>query len=108
MIEFIIEYWIEFLFGIFGTVMIAWVKTLQTKLKKKQEEQDALREGMKAILHDMLFQLCEKYLALGYIPVAEAEDILDRAKVIYKAYKGLKGNGTGTTLYEKFVALPIK
>ena len=108
MIKFIIEYWLEFLFGALIAIMGAWCKGLQDKLKKKQVEQDALKEGMKAILHDMLFQICEKYLALGYIPVDESEDILDRGAVVWKAYSGLGGNGTGESVYTRFLNLPIR
>ena len=105
---FIIKHWLETLFLAFSSVMVAWCKKLQGKLKMKQKEQDALIAGVKAILHDMLFQICEKYLALGYIPVDEAEDVISRVKMIYEAYTSLHGNGTGTTMYENFMRLPIK
>ena len=35
-------------------------------------------------------------------------DGLDNVGVIYQAYHGLKGNGTGTNLYKRVCALPIK
>lgn len=108
MIEWLIKYWLEALFGGLLTFMIAWCKSLQNKLKKKQAEQDALKEGMKAILHDMLFQLCEKYLMLGYIPVEESEEVLARGKVLWEAYSGLDGNGTGEKIYTRFTNLPIR
>lgn len=107
-VEFIIEYWLEVLFGVFSAGMVAWCKSLQKKLKQKQTEQDALKEGMKAILHDMLFQICEKYLALGYIPVEDSEEVLARAAVLWNAYSGLNGNGTGEKVYTRFTNLPIK
>ena len=106
--SFIVKYWLEFVFATFSTMMIAWCKKLQAKLKQKQKEQDALIEGVKAILHDMLFQICEKYLALGYLPVDEAEDVISRVNMVYNAYTALNGNGTGTTMYNNFMALPIK
>lgn len=106
--EFIIKYWLEFLFGGLCTILGLWCKSLQSKFKIKQVEQDALKEGMKAVLHDLLFQICEKYLALGYIPVQDSEEILARAKVLWKAYSGLNGNSTGETVYTRFTGLPIK
>lgn len=108
LILFITKYWLEFLFATFGGIMIAWCKKLQTKLKQKQKEQDALIEGVKAILHDMLFQICEKYLTLGYIPVDEADDVITRLDMVYNAYTALNGNGSGTTVYTNTKALPIK
>lgn len=41
---------------------------------------------------------------MGYIDT----DGLDNVGVIYRAYHGLKGNGTGTNLYKRICALPIK
>ena len=105
---FIVKYWLEFLFAAFGGVMVAWVKKLQAKLKQKQKEQDAVVEGMKAMLHDILFQICEKYIELGYIPINEAEKIKNREKMVYKAYNGLNGNSTGTDMHEAFNELPFK
>jgi hypothetical protein len=105
---FIIEYWLEALFGVLLAILGGWCKILQGKLKQRQAEDTALKEGMKAILHDMLFQICEKYLALGYIPLNEFEDISNREKTIYEAYSGLKGNSTGTDIHKKFKALPTK
>lgn len=104
MFEFIITYWLEALFGAMLATMGVWIKKLQNKLK----QQDAVTEGLKAILHDMLFQLCEKYLALGYIPVEESEEVLTREKVIYDAYSGLHGNSTGSDVHKNFRNLPIK
>lgn len=106
--DFILTYWLEVLFGILSAILIGWVKNLQNKLKKKQAEQDALNSGMIAILHDRLFEICTKYLSLGYIPVDESEEILDNAKMIYDAYHGIGGNGTGTAIYEKFENLKIR
>lgn len=106
--EFVIEYWLEVLFGVLITVLGTWCKRLQKKLKQRQAEQDALKEGMKAILHDKLFQICSTYLSLGYIPADEAEEILDNAKIVYDAYHGIGGNGTGTTLYERLTSLPFR
>lgn len=108
LITFVVKYWLEFLLAAFGGIMTAWCKKLKGKLKEKQIEQDAIVEGMKAILHDLLFQICEKYLELGYIPVRESEKIMKREKKIYKAYKGLNGNDTGTDIHEKFSELPVK
>lgn len=106
--SFIIKYWLEFLFAAFGGIMVAWCKKLQAKLKQKQKEQDALQQGMIALLHNQLKLLCNQYLSLGYIPVEDATEILDDVRKLYEAYHGIGGNGTGTTIYEKFKALPIK
>lgn len=106
--EFMTNYWLEFIMGAVTSGIALWCKHLSKKLKERKAEQDALKSGMIAILHDRLFQICNEYLALGYIPVNESEEILDNAKIIYDAYHVLGGNGTGTAVYEKFLKLHIK
>ena len=108
MVEFIIKYWLEFVFsGVIG-ILTACYKRIKTEQQKTQTEYNALKQAMIAILHDRLYQSCTYYLTLGYIPVEKAEEILDNLKMIYDAYHALGGNGTGTEIYTRFKALPIK
>lgn len=108
----IVKYWLEFLLAGFGAIMTAWCKHLKNKLKAKVEsekiKEDAIVEGLKAVLHDILFQICEDYIELGYIPINKVEKLKNREKIIYKAYNGLHGNSTGTDVHEAFNALPFK
>ena len=108
MTEFIIKYWLEFLFGIIITILTACYNKIKSKLDKTEAEYNALKQAMVAMLHDRLYQSCTYYLTLGYIPVEKAEEILDNLKMIYDAYHALGGNGTGTEIYTRFKALPIK
>lgn len=108
MFEFLIEYWVELAF----VGLIGWLKTWFNKRKKEDElrnlEYNSLKQAMVAILHDRLYQSCTYYLTLGYIPLEKAEEILDNLKIIYDAYHALGGNGTGTEIYQRFKALPIR
>lgn len=106
--EFVGKYWLEVLFGVLSAILFGWVKDLQNKLKTKQTEQDALVEGVKALLHDKLFQICEDYIKLGYIPLDDAEKVKNREIKVFKAYDGLHGNSTGTDIHEAFNELPFK
>lgn len=106
--QFFVQYWLETFFTLITGMLGVWCKCLHSKLKEKAKEQDALKSGMIAILHDRLFHICNYYLNLGYIPVEKSEEILDNAEIIYKAYHGIGGNGTGTVLYEKFLKLKVK
>lgn len=106
--EFIIKYWIEFLFGLAIAGLSFCTKKLFELIKKKAEEQEAIKIGMIAILHDRLFQLCNHYLELGYIPLDKAEEILDNLKIVYDAYHSIGGNGTGTEIYNRTIKLPLK
>lgn len=108
MLEWIASHICETLFTLISGGIIVWCKDLNKKTKERKLEQEALKSGLLAILHDRLFQLCNYYLALGYIPVEKSEEILDNTKIVYNAYHNLGGNGTGTTIYEKFLKLHVK
>lgn len=106
--EFITKYWIEFLFGLAIAGLSFLYRNLSKKIKKKMAEQEATKQGMLALLHNMLFAECNKYLSLGYIPLDKAEEILDNLKILYDAYHALGGNGTGTAIYNRIKELNIK
>lgn len=98
--EFIFQYWIEALFGL----AITGLSFGYNRLKKRFKEQDALKEGLVAILHDRLFQSGMYFLGKGEISVHE----LDNIEGIYNAYHKLGGNGTGTEIYERVRELQLK
>ena len=68
------------------------------------QEQKALKKGVKAMLHDRLYQSARYYIKEGYVDM----DGLTNIGFIYEAYHELKGNGTGTALYNKVKELPIR
>lgn len=97
---FIIEYWMEALFGL----AIAGLSFCYRTLKNKLKQQEAIKEGVIAILHDRLFQLGMQYINKGEISVSELENF----EALYTAYHNLGGNGTGTEIFERVKELPIK
>ena len=88
--------------------MGAVIKQLSTRIKQEQKESDAIKTAMVAMLHDRLFQCCKHHIKNGYIPVDESEAVLDNLKLLYDTYTALGGNGTGTEMYKRTKALPIK
>lgn len=97
---FILEHVGELAFTLLG----AAVGFLWKKLMDMVKEQKHLHDGVLAMLHDRLYQSCTFYMKEGWINTAGLNNI----GIIYKAYHGLGGNGTGTNLYERACALPIK
>lgn len=65
---------------------------------------DEIEDGVDAILHDRIYQSCHHYLKLGYIDTSGLKNL----EYLYKSYHALGGNGTGTELYNRAKALPIK
>lgn len=63
-----------------------------------------MKDGLKAILHDRLYQSCNYYIARGWIDTVGLTNI----GYLYNSYHALGGNGTGTELYNRAKALPIK
>lgn len=103
MLDFIKQYWLEFAFTLVVSALSLVVKRLYTKFKQEIATQRLLKEGMLAILHDRLYQLCTGYIDNGCITVDELENL----EYLYNSYHNLGGNGTGTSLFERCKALKI-
>ena len=108
MIEWIAKYWLEVSFGALVGWLTSWVKKRKAEDDKRDAENAAMKQAMLAILHDRLYQGCTHYLTRGYIPIENAEEVLNNFKLIYEAYHTLGGNGTGTEIYTRFKALPLR
>lgn len=112
--EFILQYWLQVLFGVIVSVLSVSVKHLFTKMKKERTEreekskaesaeQSLLKEGVLALLHDRIYLACQYHIQNKGISVQD----LDNLEYLYKGYRGLGGNGTGEVLYKRCKALPI-
>ena len=103
MLDFIKRYWLEFAFTLVVSTLSLVVKRLYTKFKQEIATQRLLKEGMLAILHDRLYQLCTSHIDNGCITVDELENL----EYLYNSYHNLGGNGTGTSLFERCKTLKI-
>ena len=74
---------------------ITWVTGFYGKNK-------AMREGVKSLLRAEIIRTYERYNERGYCPIYAREPLTH----VYESYHGLDGNGTGTDLYQKTIALP--
>jgi hypothetical protein len=52
MTEFIIKYWLEFVFGVIVAILTASYNKIKAKMNKTEDEYNALKQAMIAILHD--------------------------------------------------------
>ena len=100
MLEFIVKYWLEFFFSGVLALLGAGYRKLNLKLK----EQGKMKEGILAILHDRLYQVCRFYIHQGWIDVESMKNV----EYLYDSYHDLGGHGTGTELYNRVNSLPIK
>lgn len=100
MIEFIFKYWIEWLFGL----IIAGMGVIYRQLRSNINENKAVKDGIKGILHNEIIYRCKKLLIIGYV----TPDDLEELEYLFKPYKGLNGNGTAEKLIDRVYNLPLK
>jgi len=101
--EFICTYWLEVIFSLVISGLSFALSLVVASVKKKSKEQDAVKEGVVAILHDRLFQSGMYFINKGEIGLSELRNI----ERMYEAYHNLGGNGTGTEVYERVRELRI-
>lgn len=100
MTDFIIQYWLQFFFGGVATALTLAYK----RLSKRVKEQEAIKDGVLAILHDRLFTAGEYYIPKKEITLSEMKNV----EYLYRSYAALGGNGTGKEIWERIQNLPIK
>lgn len=79
--------------------------TVFTALVYMYRQVRATRKGIRALLRADLIRLYNKYHDdLGYCPIYVKQSLTDE----YQQYHALRGNGVGTDLYNKLMALPTE
>lgn len=96
--------WIEAICAATVAAFTFIMKKTYGKIKKDNEEQQTLKLGMVALLHDSLFTRCGEYITRGSLTTNEFENLT----VLYNSYHALGGNGAGTALYDRCKELEIK
>lgn len=95
--EFIMQYWIEAVFGATLTGLGIAYKKLLGKFKK----QDTMEMGLQALLRNAIIQSYNRHIDMGYCPIYEKENV----EKMYEQYHALGGNGTITKLYEELMGM---
>ena len=89
-----------------------WVRRKLEIQKTEQEqqrktiaaEQEAIREGLQAILHDRIYQAHRYYTRIGFCPLGDKKNI----EYLFRPYAALGGNGTGKQAYDDIMNLPTE
>jgi hypothetical protein len=88
--------------------LIADLRSLTKKYKDSQNksatEADAIRDGVRCLLHSKLFDFYAEYKDAPSLPTQTWKEI-DR---VYEVYHALDGNGTGSRIYEALKAKPLE
>ena len=92
----------KFLSQIVNALAGAIITLLWTMLRAKKRENDALKEGVQALLRDRIIQAYNHYSDKGWIPIYAMESI----EACYKSYEELGQNGVIDNLMKQLRALP--
>lgn len=102
--QFLLEHLAEVIFTAFTGFLAGAYRSLSKRIKAQEDERKAVKDGLLAMLHDRLYQACLHYISQGWID----DDGLKNLEYLYRSYHKLGGNGTGTELYNRAKALPIR
>ena len=99
MIDFIVKYWIEFLFGLIISGMGVMAKLMYNQHLKNK----AIDKGVEALLRNGIVQTYNKWSERGYCPIYAREN----ATRMYEPYHILGGNDVAYFDFFSFCALFI-
>lgn len=100
MLQFVMEYWIQFAFGI----LISFSAYLFRKVKTYFVILEQAKESVKTLLKIELINNYEFYQKKGVMSVDEKE----RIRVLYNEYSKLGGEGIMEEMMIKFQNIPIR
>ena len=100
--EWIIKYWVQWLFGLIIAALTAYCRHLGKVIRRERSEQKALRDGMRSLLRRQIIVDCEEAIRQGYCPTPTKDTIED----MYLSYHALGGNGVVTNLKNQMLDLP--
>jgi hypothetical protein len=100
--ELIKQYWIELMFSGLTAFLTVCYKNLKSDIIKKAKEQEAIKQGVVALLRQALYDSYNKWSERGYCPIYAMEV----SKKIYAQYHALGGNDVGSELYERLTEPP--
>ena len=102
--EFILEYWLQVVFGVILAILSFGVRKIADSLKNEIADQKSIKLGIQAILRDRLIQSYNVHTALGYCEIHDRDNISN----MYKQYHTLGANGVVDRLIIELLDLPVK
>ena len=100
----IIGSWLTYLFNKKEKQQQLETERRRVKEERQQLQNDAMMEGMQAILRDRILQLAAHCSEKGFVSGQQSKNMT----LMYDAYHKLGGNGVVTTIYKQFQELHVK
>ena len=101
-LSYISAHWLEWLFALLLAILAGAWKKVSDRLKLEHDKNEAVAEGVQALLRESIVSNYNHYLEKGYCPIYAKESL----KKVYHAYHNLKGNDVATSLYKKVLDMP--
>lgn len=98
-IGYISAHWLEWFFAAICAFLAWGYRTVSAKLTMEQKKNEAISQGVQALLRESIVSSYNKYQDKGYCPIYAKESI----KKAYKAYAALGGNDVASELYRKIL-----
>ena len=96
---------VSILAGAATTGLVTICTHLYHSKQSADTEDDTIKDGMMALLHDRIYQAGHYYCNVqGWCSLQDKHNI----DYMYKPYHALGGNGTGTAAYKAILALPTE
>lgn len=99
MISFIIEYWLQFIFGI----IISLIITIYKRINKHYLKINTIQDALKTLLKSRIISEYDRIIKNKCISIFDKEIIND----LYNEYTKLGGNGVIKDIIKKLNNLPI-
>lgn len=94
-------HWLEWLFAAICAFLAWGYRTVSAQLKEEKAKNEAISQGVQALLRESIVSAYNKYSDKGFCPIYAKESI----KKAYKAYSALGGNDVASELYRKILAM---
>lgn len=104
MIDVITKFWAEWALGVIAAALAIGYRRLTRRIGTTISENEALKQGLRALLRDRIIQGYNHYEGKGHWPIYARDSMLD----MYKQYAALGGNGTVSDLMADLAELPTE
>lgn len=99
----ILQYWIDYLFGLIILFLAFICRRMWSKFNTIKKENDGIKHGVKALLHNEIIKMGRDSIAQEYCTPEEFEEF----DYLYKPYhEDLNGNGSAERMRTQVMKLP--
>lgn len=100
-LEYVASHWVNWLFCAITALAGLGYRNVTKKLQEEKARNEAIAEGLQALLRESIVGNYNKYKDKGFCPIYAKESV----KSVYSAYHKLGGNDVATSLYDKILKM---